>query len=94
MGKGGPPPPPSCWSMRRGSVPEPVRRPNPTLLPPKWLPGQSPQELRLQEESTWQMYEFWRKVTLGGYMVGGVLTGGALFGGGAGAAVLVPVLAP
>jgi len=48
-------------------------------------------ELRMQEESARQMYEFWKTVTLGGYIVGGVLTGGALFGGGAagGAGALV-----
>ncbi len=48
-------------------------------------------ELRMQEESAQQMYEFWKKVTIGGYVVGGVLTGGALFGGGAagGAGALV-----
>ena len=45
----------------------------------------------MQEESTRQMYEFWKTVTIGGYIVGGVLTGGALFGGGAasGAGALV-----
>jgi hypothetical protein len=47
----------------------------------------------MQEESARQMYEFWKKVTIGGYVVGGVLTGGALFGSGA-TGVLVPVLVP
>lgn len=50
-------------------------------------------ELRMQEESARQMYEFWKKVTIGGYLVGGVLTGGALFGGGA-TVGLIPVLVP
>ena len=93
MGKGGPPPPTDCWSMRKNPAPEPVRRPNPTILPPKWLPGQSPEELRLQAESAEQWYQFWQKVTMGGYLVSGVLTGGALFGGSAaagGVLVLVP----
>src|SRR6266536_2397998 len=94
MGKGGPPPPTDCWSIRKNPAPHPVRRPNPATQPPRWLPGQSPEELRLQAESAEQMYEAWKKIAIGGYLVGGVLTGGALFGGGAaaGAGSLLPVL--
>ena len=56
--------------------------------------GQSQGELDAKAESARQMHEFWKKVTIGGYLVSGVLTGGALFGGGAVAPLLVPVLVP
>jgi RHS repeat-associated protein len=57
--------------------------------------GQSQDELDSKAESARQMHEFWKKVTLGGYLVGSVLTGGALSGGTAASAPwLVPIFAP
>lgn len=99
MGKGGPPPPKECWAWRKRPAPEPVRRPNPAIQPPRWLPGQSPEELRLKAEAAEQYYEFWKKITIGGAVIAVVLTGGAVLGGGAaatstagGAARLIPAL--
>jgi hypothetical protein len=69
-------------------------------LDPKRVPvripiGQSQGELDSFAEAARQRYEFWKKVTLGGYLVSGVLTGGAVFGGSAATAPwLVPIFAP
>jgi RHS repeat-associated protein len=86
----------NCWG---GKQPEPTKCKEPALDPkrvPVRIPiGQSQGELDSFAEAARQRYEFWKKVTLGGYLVSGVLTGGAVFGGSTATAPwLVPLFAP
>ena len=82
-------------------VPVPVPVPNPVnngnnSNRVRWH-GPTQTEIDLQIETTRQRYEFWTKITIGGYVIGVVLTGGALgvfSAGHAGATGLVPAFAP
>ena len=69
---------------------------NPNCPVPVRIPiGQSQYELDAKSESLRQKHEFWKKVTIGGYLVGSVLTGGVLVEAAPAVAPwLIPALAP
>ena len=86
----------NCWGGKQlepTQCREPAR--NPTRSPVRIPFGPSQGELDSFAEAARQRHEFWKKVTIGGYLVGSVLTAGALSGGSAVAAPwLVPLFTP